>query len=163
MKILFKIQRKIYILIKKVLWLLRYGSRFKYGQHFNFRNNTTILIEEGGYIELGSNCFLNNGTSITSMIGIVIGNNCIFGENVKIYDHNHVFKDINKPIREQGFSLKPISIGNNCWIGSNAVILRGVNIGDNCVIGAGCVISEDIPINSIVRFNCNNLLIEHRK
>lgn len=44
-------------------------------------------------------------------------------------------------------------VGNNCWICTNAVILKGVEIGDNSVIGAGCVIHHDIPANSVVKSN----------
>lgn len=51
---------------------------------------------------------------------------------------------------EKGASIK---IGNNCWICTNAVILKGVEIGDNSVIGAGCVIYRDIPANSVVKSN----------
>ena len=46
-----------------------------------------------------------------------------------------------------------MKIGNNCWICTNAVILKGVEIGDNSVIGAGCVIYRDIPANSVVKSN----------
>lgn len=81
---------------------------------------------------------------------ITIGNNTIFGENVKVYDHNHQYKDIQTHIYKQGYSYAPISIGSNCWIASNVVILKGVTIGDNCVIGAGCVIYKDIPSDTIV-------------
>lgn len=76
----------------------------------------------------------------------------MFGESVKVYDHNHRFADA-KPIKEQGFSNGEVHIGNHCWIGSNIVILKGVNIHDNCVIGAGCVVSGDIPEGSIVKRN----------
>lgn len=48
------------------------------------------------------------------------------------------------------FKAATITIGKNCWIGTNVVILKGTTIGDNCVIGAGCVVSGDIPKGSIV-------------
>ena len=44
---------------------------------------------------------------------------------------------------------KPVSIGNNCWIGGSVTILPGVSIGNNCTIGAGSVVVHDIPDNSI--------------
>ena len=40
---------------------------------------------------------------------------------------------------------KPVSIGNNCWLGANVVVCSGVTIGDDCVIGAGSVVVKDIP------------------
>lgn len=65
---------------------------------------------------------------------------------------------MDKPIKEQGYSSEKIVIGNHCWIGSNAVILKGVHIGDNSVIGAGCIISTDVPKNTIVKVSNNNLI-----
>ena len=74
--------------------------------------------------------------------------------------HNHCYKDVDVPIKEQGFTTAPVSIGKHCWIGSNVVILKGVTIGDNCVIGAGCVVYKDVPSGSIV-VNKQNLLYKH--
>jgi len=44
---------------------------------------------------------------------------------------------------------KPITVGNNCWFGSNVTVCGGVTIGDGCVIGAGSVVTRDIPANSL--------------
>lgn len=93
-------------------------------------------------------------------IYISIGDGTIFGENVKVYDHNHCYKNPDVPIKEQGFSSAPINIGNHCWIGSNVVILKGVTIGDNCVIGAGCIVYKDVPSGTIV-VNKQDLLYKH--
>jgi maltose O-acetyltransferase len=48
---------------------------------------------------------------------------------------------------------KPVSVGNDCWLGANVVICPGVTIGDNCVIGAGSVVTHDIPANSLAYGN----------
>lgn len=122
------------------------GSKTTWRRKFN-------LISEGGKINIGNNCFFNNECSIVSRGNIQIGNYSIFGENVKIYDHNHRFNKINQSIKEQGYSIGTVQIGNNCWIGSNVVILKGTKIGDNCVIGAGCIIDFDIPSGTIVKLN----------
>lgn len=102
-------------------------------------------------MSIGDNVFFNNYCSINAKDSITIGNDTIFGENVRIYDHNHTFSEKDILIRYQGYTVAPIIIGNNCWICSNVIILKGVTIGDNVVIGAGCVISTDIPSNSICR------------
>lgn len=57
-----------------------------------------FVLWTGEGVKIGDNVFFNNGTSIAAKEKIEIGDNCIFGENVKIYDHNHVFKDLQKPI-----------------------------------------------------------------
>lgn len=87
------------------------------------------------------------------MNNIFIGDDCIFGENVKIYDHNHRFNVREKAIAEQGFKTAPIVIKNNCWIANDVVILKGVTIGENSVIGAGCIVSEDVPANSVLQIS----------
>lgn len=108
-------------------------------------------IERGwGNVCIGKNCFFNEYCSLTAMEKITIGNDCIFGENVHIYDHNHCYKDKTRTIKEQGFYTEPIKIGNNVWIGTNAVVLKGVTIGDNSIIGAGSVVYKDIPADSIL-------------
>jgi len=102
-------------------------------------------------VSIGDNCFFNNFCSIVSIEGISIGNDCLFGENVHIYDNNHVFCHENIPISNQGFSSKAICIGNNVWVESNVCILKGVSIGNNSVIAANSIVAVDVPENSIVK------------
>lgn len=90
---------------------------------------------------------------------ISIGTGTVFGENVKIYDHNHIYSNPVVLIKKQGYTSAPVHIGKHCWIGSNVTILKGVSIGDNCVVGAGCVIYKNVPANSIV-VNKQELLIK---
>lgn len=73
-----------------------------------------------------------------------------------------MFKSKDERIINQGFKTGKVKIGNNCWIGSNVVILKGVTIGDNVVIGAGCVITESVENNKIVR-NQINMKVEDRR
>lgn len=96
------------------------------------------------------------------MSEISIGDNSQFGESVKIYDHNHQYRNLNLLINQQGYVKGKVIIGSNCWIGSNVVILKDVVIGDNVVIGAGCVIFKSIPSNSIV-YNNQNLTVTKYK
>jgi len=77
------------------------------------------------------------GIYINGMNGIVFGDNVYIAAGVKIISANHDLKDYT-----QYEKAKPIVIGNNVWIGANAVILPEVNIADNCVIGAGSVVTK---------------------
>lgn len=113
------------------------------------RHNCSIVVEDG-HLEIGSRFFLNSGSSINVHHRVKIGDDCIFGEGVKIYDHNHVFKKANQPFNQQGFSVGEIVIGNNVWLGTNVVVLKGTFIGDNVVIGANAVVKGNIPPNSVV-------------
>ncbi len=124
------------------------------------RGDISFSFNEGGIIEIGSGCFFNNNCSINSLSKVTIGDNCLFGEGVKIYDHNHEFKKSNILIKDQGYSMAPINIGSNCWIGSNVIILKGVTIGDNSVIGGGSIIFKNVPANTVV---VNKLTTELRE
>ena len=115
-----------------------------------FRKHFSINIGKNGRVEIGKGCFFNQYCSLNAHTLIKIGENCLFGENVKVYDHNHGYKDSSRLIKNQEFTTEPIFIGNNCWISSNCIILKGVTIGDNCVIGAGCIIYKDVPSNSVL-------------
>ena len=151
--ILLKIYWRTKAAIKKLCFKIMFGKRFSVGKNTTFRKNFGLYLEKGASIIIGHDCFFNRGCSVNCLENVEIGNHTIFGENVKIYDQNHKFRDRTKLIREQGYSTGRVKIGNNCWICTNAVILKGVEIGDNSVIGAGCVIHHDIPANSVVKSN----------
>jgi acetyltransferase-like isoleucine patch superfamily enzyme len=80
--------------------------------------------------------------------GIIIGDNLWDGPGIKIISANHDFKNL--ALHTPG---KPIVIGNNVWIGANAIILPEVTIGDNAIIGAGSVVTHDVEGNCIVAGN----------
>lgn len=146
--------------VKQRFYKFIFGRNLSFGHHVVFRRSFTLVAE--GRVNIHDNVFFNHNCSVCSMESIEIGEGTICGENVKIYDHNHEYRDIRIPIKEQGYHSAPIRIGKHCWIASNVVILQGVTIGDNCVIGAGCVIYKDIEKNSVV-VNKQDLLIQNLK
>lgn len=117
-----------------------------------------IYVLKGASLSIGS-LYLGSYSTITAQKKISIGENVMIGENVHIYDHNHRFNQSGIPFCKQGYSFKEVSIGDNCWIGSGAIILAGSHIGNNVVIGAGCVISGNIPDNSVVK-NKSQVVVE---
>lgn len=147
----YKVIYHINAIIRTLFLKIIYGKKFLISENVTFRKNFNVIIDGNGKIEIGNNCFFNNYCSLNSMSSIKIGSNCIFGEGVKIYDHNHRFNQKDKLIKNQGYSVSPIEIGNNCWIGSNVIILKGVKIGNNCVIAAGSVIRESLEDNTIFK------------
>ena len=146
-----KLKHHISAIVTQIVYKIIYGSRFKVGKGTTWRKNLSIMIDKGGKIYIGKDCFFNNYCSLNANEGITIGDNSIFGENVKIYDHNHRFSDRSKLVKEQGFSNEKVVIGSNCWIGSNVTILKGTQVGNGCVVGAGTVVSGTVPDNTIVR------------
>lgn len=127
-------------------------SYLKIGNHVDLRNFVSIWIGKNANLELGENVFMNNSCSINCMKSIEIGDHTLFGEGVKIYDHNHQYAYENGKLNvsRKEFTYGNVKIGKNCWLGSNVVVLKGVTIGDNSIIGAGCVIHKDIPKNSVI-------------
>ncbi len=159
--LLYKIYFHLITFLCKLYYKLLFGSRVIMGRNLQFRKSFTLLLDGDGLVKIGDDVFFNNMCTVCALNEIRIGDGTIFGENVKIYDHNHKHSDPSIMIKQQGYSTAPIYIGKHCWIGSNVTILKGVTIGDNSVIGAGCVIFKDIPANSIV-INKQNLEIHNK-
>ncbi len=131
-------------------WKLKYRKKIKIGKGIRFRRRLKIIIEKDGFLEIGENNFFNHDCTITCLKNISIGNNNLFGENVKIYDHNHVFNGNERDLREK-FKTNSILIGNSNWIGTNVVILKNSSIGDRNVIGAGVVLDEKVDSYNVVK------------
>jgi len=129
------------------------ASRIMIGSAVQFRDYCQVRSGMNGTLMIGNRTFFNNHCSITCFHSISIGDDCQFGEGVKFYDHNHQFRATDRPINLQGYSTGSIKIGNNCWFGSDVIILQNVEIGDHVVIGAGCIVHKSIPSNTIVYNN----------
>ncbi len=148
--IFFKLLYHLCSIIKIVFYKLIFREHILIPYTVSFRKGCTILVSNDGKLFLGNNVFLNNYSSIVCCNLIKIGDNTIIGENVKIYDHNHVYRRADVPVKDQGFTSSPIQIGDNCWLANNVVVLKGVTIGNHCVIGAGCIVYKNVPDNSIL-------------
>jgi len=101
-------------------------------------------------IEAGKNLNINRGGHIYGRGGVKIGDYVLIGPNVIIASSQHRYDIKGTPIMFQGHIKEEVVIGNDVWIGANAVILPGVTIGDGTIIGAGAVVTSDIDPYSIV-------------
>lgn len=131
------------------MWLrLNSGSRVTLGDRVESDGRMSITTGYSSQLNIGSGAYFNDGAVISCLGKIDIGENTLFGPGVKIFDNNHRFS------REEGVSRACvagcITVGRNCWIASDVVLLKGTDIGDNCVIGAGCVIRGKVPAGSLV-------------
>lgn len=106
---------------------------------------------------IGENCKIGDHVHIVASEKVMIGNNCLMASKVFISDTSHgdysnvgIDSGPEVPPDHRPLYTKPVTIGNNVWIGENVCILLGVNIGDGCVIGANSVVNRDIPGNCII-------------
>lgn len=112
-----------------------------------------FFCDYGAHISIGNNTFVNTNCMFLDNNKITIGKNGLIAPYVQIYTASHPLKASDRIIKEKGdrsrylTSSKPVSIGDNVWIGGNSVIFPGVTIGNNVTIGAGSVVTKDIPDN----------------
>ena len=97
----------------------------------------------GCHTHFGNNVYANFNLTLVDDTDIFVGDSVMFGPNVTLATAGH---PVDPELRRKAaqFNL-PIRIGNNVWIGANAVVLPGITIGDNSVIGAGSVVTRDVP------------------
>ncbi len=113
--------------------------------------NPPFYCDYGNHIQVGKNFFANYNCTILDVSKVTFGDNCMLAPNVAIYSAGHpVHPDSRNSMYEYGID---VTIGDNVWIGGNAVICPGVTIGSNSVIGAGSVVTRDIPEWSIAAGN----------
>lgn len=123
---------------------VKIGNNFSLG-HNSMVECTGVIRELGDQLIIGDNVGIAANAFISVRGKVKIGSNTIFGPSVKLFSENHIFSDLNTPIYLQGATRKGISIGEDCWIGSNVTVLDGVHIGNKVVIAAGAVVNRDIP------------------
>lgn len=116
----------------------------------------TIIVTrvEGARITIGNNVGIS-GATIYARKEIIIGDNTNIGGNVKILDNDFHPIEVEARLRDdkEKIGTAPIRIGKNCFIGCNALILKGTELGDNCVVGAGAVVCGKFEANSVIAGN----------
>ncbi len=112
-----------------------------------FTLEPTIWFDYGYNIEIGENFYSNHNLVILDAAKVAFGDNVFIAPNCGFYTATH---PIDAERRNKGLEYaRPITVGNNVWIGAGVTVLSGVMIGDNCVIGAGSVVVKSIPANTV--------------
>jgi maltose O-acetyltransferase len=113
-----------------MIWPINDGSRdIRIFIKNNSMFNRNLYIDACGYVEIGSGCMI--------------------GPDVYITDSNHRF-ELGVSSRELPMNAGKVIIGDNCWIGAKAIILKDVELGNNCIVAAGAVVTKSFPQGSIV-------------
>jgi acetyltransferase-like isoleucine patch superfamily enzyme len=114
-----------------------------------------------GDVIIGSRAIVGIGNVVIGPVNI--GNNVIFAQHVGILAMNHGYKDLQVPIRDQKCTSALITIEDDCWIGSNAIVTSGVTIGKHSIIAAGSVVTKDVPPYSIAGGNPARILRQYNE
>ena len=112
-----------------------------------FLINQPFRCDYGKQISIGKRFFANFNFTVLDEARVTIGDDCFIGPNVSIYTACHSTDPVERNTRQEW--AKPVTIGNNVWIGGSVTILPGVSIGDNVTIGAGSVVTRNIPSNTL--------------
>jgi acetyltransferase-like isoleucine patch superfamily enzyme len=111
---------------------------------------TSVLWQLGEGLKIGDGSSVGDYSFIGCAAGVTIGSNVLMGQRVSFHSQNHRFEDVAKPIREQGVTNNPITIGDDCWLGAGSIILSGVELGPGCVVAAGSVVNRSFGPNSVL-------------
>lgn len=136
------------------------GARYSGPENIRFGSGVQIgllgqIYASGGQgerIVLGDRVLTNSNVMVNADLGgvIEIGNDVIVGPNVVMRASNHVFDDRTKAVAEQGHRPGKITVGDDVWIGANAVLLPDISIGRGAIVGAGAVVTHDVEEWAIV-------------
>ena len=125
------------------------GAVLRLGRWSWIGHNTKIRVHEGE-AEIGAKSVLGQECTISAFQHVSIGRECIVADRVMLIDFDHGVVEVERPIRLQGIYKRDVRVGNNCWIGYGACILRGATVGDNAIIGTSTVVTKDVPDNAVV-------------
>ena len=117
-----------------------------------------FYCDYGYNIQTGKNVFFNFNCCVLDVMPVTIGNDVLFGPNVQIYTATHPMKAEERKTWLE--FAKPITIGDDVWVGGGAIICPGVTIGNGVVIGAGAVVTKSVPDDVFVGGNPARIIKE---
>ncbi|OUR64369.1 hypothetical protein A9Q79_08040 [Methylophaga sp. 42_25_T18] len=167
-------------LLRKVLYkfvIKMHGKHISICEHVEISGRKNIALGDHCYLVSGAilracdhgkltvgDYFAVNGNAriIADNYGeITIGHHVMIGPNVVIRASNHVSEDLSRPMWEQGQTGGKISIGDDVWVGANAVILPDVSIGSHVIVAAGAVVTKNVP-DSVIVAGVPATILRHR-
>ncbi len=132
------------------------------GEHVEISSYCRLKSNDGP-LEIGARTAISPFSCLASgSSGLYIGEDCMIGPAATIVASNHVYTNIEKTMRSQGFKSTGIRIGNNVHITSGVVILDGAEIGDGSIITPNSVVSSKLPANVIASGNPAKVIFTRR-
>ncbi|WP_307854384.1 sugar O-acetyltransferase [Micromonospora sp. C31] len=106
-----------------------------------------LYVDYGWHVRIGPRSFVNFNAVLLDVAPITIGADVQIGPNVQLLTPTHPVEP--GPRRDKWEAARPITIGDNVWLGGGAIVLAGVTIGADTVVGAGAVVTKDLPANVV--------------
>lgn len=130
------------------------GGPVSLGDKVAIHRDAILETGKGGYVEIGAESSIHTGCQLKAYIEpILVGEGVMIAGNVAIYSYDHGMLP-GQPIRRQPITAKaPVSIHNDAWIGTGAIVLSGITVGEGAVVAAGAVVTRDVPDGAIVAGN----------
>lgn len=175
------LKRQVSVTITRIRWGWRFsglGKRTVIMKPLMINHGRSILL--GERVSLSQGCVLadllpgqgklpkiqiGDGTiclfrfQCNAAISVKIGSDVLIASNVLITDSDHALEPTGLAVTKNNKLISHrVTIGNNCWIGQNVVVLKGVTLGDNCTIGANSVVTKSFESNSVIAGNPAKLL-----
>lgn len=125
---------------------VRPGARFVCNGTVSLQRGVRIVVD-GGVLTIGHATNVNGLTKILCATSVTIGRECTLSWDVQVLDND--FHAITVDGAEQPMTA-PVVIGDRVWVGTGAIVLKGVTIGDGAIVAAGAVVTRDVPPGSIV-------------
>lgn len=116
--------------------------------HLGDRSYVAAHAYVTGDVHTGANCTVNPYAVVRGLVRF--GRDVRVGAHASIVGFNHRFGELDRPVWQQGLDVRGVTVGDDVWIGSHAVILDGVTVGDHAVIAAGAVVTRDVPAYAVV-------------
>ena len=143
----------------------KHGDRKSQLQSLFAYTGSSLFIESpfhcdyGSHISVGEHFYANFGCVILDAAEVKIGNHCKFGQQVGVYTATH---PTDATARNAGTEFaKPITLGNNVWIGGHATLLPGITLGDNTVVAAGAVVTKSVEKGNVLLAGNPAKIIKH--
>ena len=139
-------------------WRFGYWVRMKLVSLIFLKCGKDVIIKSRAYFGTGEGVIIGDrsqlGRNIKAESDLKVGDDVVMGPDVVILSSSHAFDSVDFPVNKQGGRpRRPVTIGNDVWIGTRVIILPGIQVGDHAIIGAGSVVTKNVPPLAIVAGN----------